>query len=176
MAATVLTTANTRDRSFIQARGSRNKLRTDKPLLLWRRMIEFATAEAKKTEDGMPTDLAILARWWIADFQPKEADKQEWERSFACACNWLDLDAGKERKKRLHAIDLYLQATWLEHMRCVVYTRRAMVLSCAGVPSAIAKQFVLPLVAACSYDDIAGVETMDFFPDDLDESDGNERA
>jgi hypothetical protein len=104
MAADVLTTARSRDRSLNQARGTRT-LRSDPQLLLWRRMIEFSVAEAKKTVDGLPTDLAILARWWIADFQPNEREKDEWERSFACACQWLDLDAAKERKKRLREID-----------------------------------------------------------------------
>jgi hypothetical protein len=132
-------------------------------------MIEFSVAEAKKTVDGLPTDLAILARWWIADFQPNEREKDEWERSFACACQWLDLDAAKERKKRLREIDSCLTAEFLRVMNATIYVRRAAVLSCAGVPSAIAKQFVLPLVAMCTYDEVAGVETMDFFPDDIDE-------
>jgi hypothetical protein len=143
-------------------------VKADPKLLLWRRMIEFSTAESKKTLDGQPTDLAILARWWIVEFQPKETDKDEWERSFECACHWLNLDAVKERKRLAMEIDAALLASCLIVMRADLYKRRAMVLSCSGVATAIARQLMLALVAPLTYDDVAGVETMEMFPDDVE--------
>jgi hypothetical protein len=146
----------------------KEQLQADPRLLLWRRMIEFSVAEAKKTLDGLPTDLAILARWWVAEFQPKETDKDEWERSFECACHWLELDVVKERRRLVMEIDAALLTSCVAVMHADLYRRRAMVLSCAGVTTAIARQFVLPLVAPMTYDDVAGVETMDIFPIDID--------
>ena len=137
-------------------------------LLFWTRMITHSVDEAKKTIDGLPTELAILARWWIADFQPRETEKDDWERSFACACQWMDKNVVSFRKQLLQEIDQTLMDRFVEQMRVAVYTRRAAVLSCAGVPTAIARQFVLPLVSAASYDEVAGLETMDFFPEDVE--------
>ena len=137
-------------------------------LLFWRRLIAHSVDEAKKTIDGLPTELAILARWWIADYQPARTSKDEWERSFACACEWLDEDPIKYRKALVQEIDSVLMDRFLADMRAAVYSRRAAVLACAGEPTAIARQFVLPLVSAGNYDEVAGVETMDFFPDDVD--------
>lgn len=54
--------------------------------LVYRRMIEVAVADAKRIRYGQPTDLAILSRWWIQQFRPLKTDKDEWKRSFACAC------------------------------------------------------------------------------------------
>jgi hypothetical protein len=142
--------------------------RIDPMLLFWRRMIAHAVDEAKKTSDGLPTALAIMARWWIADHQPLESDREEWERSFACACQWLDRDPTQYRKQLVDEIDSALMERFLDDMRAALYLRRAAVLACAGVPTAIARQFVMPLVAAAMYDEVAGLETMDFFPDDVE--------
>jgi hypothetical protein len=121
--------------------------------------------EAKKTIDGLPTDLAILARWWIADLQPQQSDRHEWERSFSCACHWLDIDAVLERKRLVREIDVALKKAWMEVWYCLIYTRRAMVLACAGVPTAIAGQFLLPLASVATYDEVAGIDKPDMFAD-----------
>ena len=49
----------------------RRSVKADNVLLFWRRYIDSAVAEACKTRWGVPTDSAILERWWIeADFAP----------------------------------------------------------------------------------------------------------
>jgi hypothetical protein len=139
------------------------RMRSDPPLLFWRRVLDQAVDEAMKTSGGLPTDLAILARWWISDLRPLQSDKDEWERSFECACHWLDLDPIAERKRLLSEIDLSLQGDWMQAWYLLTYTRRAMVLTCSGVPTAIAKQFFLPLASLSTYDEVAGVEKPDMF-------------
>jgi hypothetical protein len=138
-------------------------LRADPPLLVWRRLLNHAVDEAKKTIEGLPTDLAILARWWIADLQPTHSDKDEWERSFGCACHWLDIDPAVERKRLVREIDAALKKAWIEVWHRLVYMRRAMVLSCAGIPTAIAGQFMLPLASESTYDEVAGIDKPDMF-------------
>lgn len=140
-------------------------LRADPPLLVWRRLLNHAVDEAKKTMDGLPTDLAILARWWIADLQPQQSDRNEWERSFGCACQWLDIDPGEERRRLVREIDKALKRAWMEVWHAVVYMRRAMVLSCAGIPTAVAGQFMLPLASVSTYDEVAGIDKPDMFAD-----------
>lgn len=158
----VLTDANRSDRSYSQP-AALLSLRADPPLLVWRRLLNHAVDEAKKTIDGLPTDLAILARWWIADLQPTESQQDEWERSFGCACHWLDIDPDAERRRLVREIDKALKAAWIEVWYRLVYERRAMVLSCAGVPIAIAGQFMLPLASELTYDEVAGIDKPDMF-------------
>jgi hypothetical protein len=160
----VLTDAARHDRSFAQPQALLS-MRSDPTLLVWRRLLNHAVAEAKKTLDGLPTDLAHLARWWIADLQPARHEHDEWERSFACACQWLDIDASKERKRLVREIDAALKATWMEVWFKLTYMRRAMVLTCAGRPTAIAGQFLLPLVSKSTYDEVAGIDKPDMFAD-----------
>jgi len=162
--AMVLTDAARRDRSFSQPQAL-VLMRTDPPLLVWRRLLNHAVAEAKKTIDGLPTDLAILARWWIADLQPTEKESNEWERSFACACHWLHIDAVVERKRLVREIDAALKQVWMEVWQRWTYMRRAMVLTCAGRPTAIAGQFFLPLASHLTYDEVAGIDKPDMFAD-----------
>jgi hypothetical protein len=150
------------DRGYAQPKALVSK-RADPPLLVWRRLLNHAVDEAKKTADGLPTDLAILARWWIADLQPQESDRHEWERSFGCACHWLDIDAVVERKRLVREIDQVLKKAWMEVWYRLVYVRRAMVLTCAGMPIAIAGQFLLPLASEATYDEVAGVDKPDMF-------------
>jgi hypothetical protein len=130
----------------------------DPSLLLWRKYINTAVAEAKKTRFGVQTDAAILARWWIADHNPSQNDKDEWERSFAAACSWLDLDAAKERQKLLQEIDDALRVAAWSWTQKVMFARRAMVLTCAGIAWPIGSQLVLPLVSYEDYEDIAGID------------------
>jgi hypothetical protein len=42
-------------------------------------------------------------------------------------------------------------------VRAQVYVRRAAVLSCAGIPVAIARQLIMPLVSVADWEDVAGV-------------------
>ena len=44
-----------------------------------------------------------------------------------------------------------------------LYVRRAMVLACAGIPTAIARQHLLPLVSVADYEQVAGVDHGDQF-------------
>jgi hypothetical protein len=156
------------DRSFVQPTAGR-VLRSNPQLLFWRRLLNHAVDEAKKTTDGLPSDMAILARWWIADLRPAQSEKDDWERSFDCACHWLDIDPAIERKNLLHAIDVALKKVWLEIWFRLTYQRRAMVLTCAGRPTAIAGQFLLPLCSVTSYDEVAGIEKPDMFAEMDDE-------
>jgi hypothetical protein len=49
------------------------------------------------------------------------------------------------------------------HIRGFLYWRRAAVLSCAGEPTAIARQYVLPLVSVQDWETVASVENDDLF-------------
>ena len=160
--ALTLTTAAKTQRNLSQPQAVR-RMRSDPPLLFWRRVLDQAVDEARKTTGGLPTDLAILARWWISDLRPLQSDKVEWERSFECACHWLDLEPVEERKRLLYEIDLYLKRDWMQAWYLLTYTRRAMVLTCAGEPTAIARQFFLPLAALSTYDEVAGIDKPDMF-------------
>lgn len=119
-------------------------------------MINQAVTEAKKMVNGLPTDRAILAQWWIADHRPTQADKDEWERSFACACHWLGMDVDAERKRLVAEIELAQRSACYDHLRKVTYRHRAAVLACAGEAVAIARQYVLPLVSPDLFDEVAG--------------------
>jgi hypothetical protein len=141
-----------------QAPTPKPKLQANPHLLFWRRLIGHAVADAKLTFAGISTDAAILARWWIEEHKPKQSDREEWERSFECACGWLDLDAAAERKRLLVEIDEHLRAAYEAHVRATVYLRRAAVLTCAGFVTAIGKQIVLPLASEADFDHVAGVE------------------
>lgn len=146
------------NRGISQAPSLRSKLTADPRLLFWRRLLDQALADAKRTLFGLPTDSAILARWWIAEFQPKPSDKDSWESSLACACDWLNLDATTERARMVAVIDQALTEASLNHSRSVTYRRRAAVLTCAGERTSIGRQFVLPLVSIADYEHVAGIE------------------
>jgi hypothetical protein len=158
----VQTDAARTDRSLGQAAAPR-QLRKDPQLLLWRRLLEHTTADAKRTKYGLPTDVAILARWWVAENRPFERDKAKWETSFDCACHWLDLDPKEERKKRLGDIDEALHAAYQNYVNQIVYQRRAAILACTGQATAIGRQYMLPLVTGDNYDDVAGIDGNDLF-------------
>jgi hypothetical protein len=130
-------------------------------LKFWRWLINSAAADAKRTHHGLPTDAAILARWWIEEHKPTQANREEWERSLDCACSWLGVDPVAERKKLLAEIDDHLRAAYDDHVRTTVYLRRAAVLTCAGYPTAVARQCVLPLVSEPDYEHVAGVDHPD---------------
>lgn len=140
---------------------SPKRQKADPKLLFWRRLIEQAVADAKRTAHGLPTDAAILARWWIEEHRPTQSDKGEYERSFEAACGWLNIDPHEERKKRLVEINETWDIALRDYGRTAVYVRRAMVLSCAGVPISIARQYELPLVSEADYEHVAGVDHPD---------------
>ena len=163
----VQTTASRSNRSLAASAerpAERKKLSPNPVLLFWRHMIKSAVADAKRTAFGLPTDGAILARIWIEEHKPKQENREEWERSFECACVWLELDVDAERKRLVAEIEASWQEQALHLLRCNVYVRRASVLTCAqtmvfeGEPVAIGRQFVLPLVSAGDYETVAGVE------------------
>lgn len=145
-------------RPIAQAKSHRPNPKALPQLLLWRKLIDQAVQDAERTLHGMPTDVAILSRWWIAEHQPKQAEREEWERSFECACSWIDQDPVLYRKQLIEKIDGALRKSLDVHVQAVLYVRRAMVLSCAGFPTAIAKQFVMPLVSKHDWEDVAGVD------------------
>ncbi len=123
----------------------------------WRRLVFHAVAEAKRTRCGVPTDSAILERWWI-EHQPTAADKDEYERSFNHACEQMGRDPDKMRKKFLEQIEASNLADFKLHVQSVMYLRRAMVLACAGVPTAIARQYAMPLCDEQDYEHVAGID------------------
>jgi len=155
---TVQISAAKTDRSLVANAPARRSVMPDPQLLFWRRLIDSAVADATRTLAGMPTDSAILSRWWIEEHQPKQSDRNDWERSFECACGWLKLDAETERKRLVLLIDEMLQQSYNEFVRANLYLRRAAVLTCAGVPIAIDKQYQLPLVSTTDYEQVAGIE------------------
>jgi len=136
----------------------RRSVKADNVLLFWRRYIDSAVAEACKTRWGVPTDSAILERWWIEEHKPDRKDAVEWERSFACACGWLNLDAEAERMRLVAVIEETLRGKCIEFVRTNILLRRAAVLSCAGIPTAVGKQYEMPLVSTADYEHVAGVE------------------
>jgi len=68
------------------------------------------------------------------------------------------MDADTERIRLLIVIDAALEQSMREFSRATVTLRRAAVLSCAGVPIAIAGQYEMPLVSAKDYEHVAGIE------------------
>jgi hypothetical protein len=157
----VQTDAARTDRSLSQAPAPR-RLRKDPQLLFWRRLLEHTVADAKKTKYGMPTDVAILAKWWI-EARVQQADKEKWSLSFDCTCHWLDLDPKEERKRRLVEIDEALHIAYQNYINQVIYQRRAAILACTGEATAIGKQYMLPLVTGDNYEDVAGIDGTDLF-------------
>lgn len=155
---TVKIDAATTNRSLLKSTSSRPQLKADPPLKFWRLLINTAVHDAKKTWAGIPTDKAIAARWWLEEHKPKESDKAAWRSSFECACIWLGLVADEERKRLIDEIDAHLLCAYKEHVVQVLYVRRAAVLTCAGVPTAIAGQYQLGLVSEADYEDVAGIE------------------
>jgi hypothetical protein len=129
-------------------------------LLLPRRLIDTAVADAKKTRHGLPTDLAICQRWWISDNRPQRGDRSKVGRmlyalSFESCCEMLDLDVDEERKRVLAEIDDAIVRAMVQHAGDATYQRRACVLACAGVPTAVGRQYVLGLVDVDDYEDVA---------------------
>jgi hypothetical protein len=45
----------------------------------------------------------------------------------------------------------------------VTYRHRAAILACAGEPTAIARQYILPLVSTADYELVAGIDGDDMF-------------
>ena len=146
------------NRSLVAGAPAKRKQAANPVLKLWRWMINSAVADAKRTKFGLPTDGAIHARWWLEEHHPKPSDKDEWERSFAACCSWLDEDEDALRKKLLEEIETVLHNAYMDFLRAYVYQRRAAVLSCAGIPTAIAKHYMLPMVSQADYETIAGIE------------------
>ena len=140
------------------AAGKGGKARVNPVLKFWRWMINSAVSDAKKTRNGLPTDAAILARWWLEEHKPSQSERGEWERSLACCCQWLEVDLDAERKRLLAEIDESLSEAYRMHVRVSVYTRRAAVLACAGVTVTLARQHVLPLVSDADYEHIADID------------------
>jgi hypothetical protein len=158
--ASVHVSAARKDRSLLPAKAPK-KLRVDVVLTLWRRMIDTAVADAKRTKFGLPTDGAIMARLWLEEFRPAQDNKDDWGRSLACACSCLGLDVEAERKRLLGDIDAHLHQVYVDYIRAHRYARRAALLTCAGVNTAVQRQYVMPLVDERDYEDVAGVEHPD---------------
>jgi hypothetical protein len=158
--ASVQVSAAATNRNLAQEAGPR-VVRGNPTQLFWRRQIETALHDAKKTRHGMPTGPAVLARWWIAENRPPQSEKERWEVSFECACHWLDEDVHEYRKILLGAIDAAWAKARDDHWQQSLYVQRAVILSCAGERIAIDKQFLLALVNERDYDDVAGVDEKD---------------
>jgi hypothetical protein len=158
----VQTDAARTDRSLTQAPAA-TKLRRDPELQYWRRLLSSAAADARKTRNGLPTDSAILAMYWIFDFRPQKSDRVAWSTGFECACDWLSLDPLETRRKMRARIDEAHVDAYKSHIRRVIYQHRAAVLSCAGEPTAIAGQYILPLVSVVEYELVAGIDGDDMF-------------
>ena len=129
-------------------------------LLLFRRQIDTAVAESKKTRHGLPTDTAICTRWWISDFRPDRNDRSKLGRmsyagSFECCCEMLGLVVDEERKRVIAEIDDAMTQAAVRHAGDIVYQRRAAVLTCSGLPTAIGRQYTLGLVDITDYEDVA---------------------
>jgi hypothetical protein len=128
------------------------------PILLgWRRLIDTAVAGAKKIKHGLPTDTAIMDRWWIALNRPSEKDKAAWSVSFECACHFLGIDADAERKKLVAEINDVWSKAAVKRAADDTYRRFAMVMACTGRPTRLGKQYMLGLVSLQDYEEIAGV-------------------
>lgn len=134
------------------------KVFLDPVLSYWDRLKKTATQDAKRTRNGMPTGLAILARWWIVEHRPAQSDRDAWATSFEACCSWLGLDVVTEREKLRVQIDAAWAAARDAHWLKAIYEHRAAVMTCAGEPTAIQRQFALPLVADEDYRDISMVE------------------
>ena len=73
------------------------------PLLLFRRLLDTALHEAKRTRDGIPTFNAILERAWFE--QHVEPGWLGWETSFANCCRMLGEDEEEARRGCLRQIN-----------------------------------------------------------------------
>ena len=147
------------DRSVAEPAPLRPGLVANPVLKLWRWMINSAVADAKKTRNGLPTDGAIHARWWLEDHQPVESDREEWERSFAACCMWLDLNVGEERARVLREVDAAWKTALDAYVSGYMYQRRALVRSCAGGRAAtFGRQMLMPLMHGLDFETVSGVE------------------
>ena len=147
---------------FKQAQGSVRALGTSWAQALSVRRIDQAAQDAKRTMFGKPTDSAIVARWWIEEHRPATTDV-EWEASFERACDLVGTDAGKLRVRLVAAIEEKWRRDAEKQRRAELYVRRAMVLGCAGIPTAIARQYLLPMASEKDYEQVAGVDHGDLF-------------
>lgn len=134
------------------------ELRADPVLLCWRRLMDNAVRDAKRTRNGLPTGLAHLARWWIVEYRPPQSDRDGWATSFEACCSWLGIDAATERERLRSMIDAAWQSARDAHWTRRVYECRAAVMACAGEPAAIRGQFYLPLVDEDDYREVSMVE------------------
>ncbi len=152
-------------RSIVRARPARSELTADTPLKFWTELIRQAVVGAKRTRCGLPTDSAILDHWWIQTFRPLESDPSAWEYSFPCACMWLDKDVDKERARCIAEIDDAWSEAAVRHAGSVTYARRAIVLTVAGIPTTIARQFAFAFyIREEEYEDLAGIDRPDPLP------------
>lgn len=74
-------------------------------LWFYYRMIEVAVIDAHITEDGKPTDDALLARDWIACSEERPAGAAYEFVSFPECCKLLGVDADAQRVALLERID-----------------------------------------------------------------------
>ena len=116
-------------------------------LLLWRRLIDTAVAEATKTECGVPTYHAVYSRWWIEEYRPARSDGA-WGGSFECCCSWLGIDSDDERLRLRVVIEKRLRRAAMEFVRGVGRMRRAQVVACLGSPATVGRQYVLAMLCA----------------------------
>ena len=139
----------------------------DPTLMKWRRLLDTAEAEAKKTRDGFPTDTALSERWWLEINRPpkpspddhSEGTQMLYAGSFNCCCEMLGMDAKAERKR----IRLSIRAAWMAafetELEKRIKERTAAVLRCQGVPARVEdEQYVLGLVDPADYEEVADPE------------------
>lgn len=153
-------------RGLLPAGGQRcRRLKHDPVKSLWSALIFHAVQDAKRTRGGYPTDVALQARMWIKR-PTKRTDRVEWERSFECACGWLDLDVEKERTRLLAEIDRAWGAALLAAVMPRVQERAALVMRWSteryvgGKPAAVGYQLLLPWPADADdadYEDLVGI-------------------
>ena len=134
-------------------------LEADPVLLLYRRLIDTAVAEAMKTVYGVATHGAVFARWWIEEYRPAKTDDDLWPFSFECCCHWLSIDAEEERKRLRGLVQARLRRAACEFAQSVAYVRRGEVVACMGMTAAIGKQYVLGMVSTVEeYELIVGID------------------
>ena len=94
-------TANRTTREITQAEP--HKVAVEVHLLLYRRLKDTATHDAKRTLNGLPTRIALIERAWIEAFSQKGFPN--WRTSFSYCCQMLGEDPLEERSNALREIE-----------------------------------------------------------------------
>ena len=99
---TEVTALRTQGTSEIRSAAPRKRM-VHVPLLLFRRILDTAAHEAKKTHNGEPTKVAVLERTWFE--QHCEPGWLGWEASFSNCCLMLEIEESASRRGFLREID-----------------------------------------------------------------------